>query len=157
MRNLRELGHEANANFVHLITHTFIVIFGCVLFTTLVPARFSGDWYDPAEWAPCLILGFFLNRHWRHPSACFIWACGLLWFAYVSHFPSPSISDWFTCMAQKGDKLYFPIRAGAFSVQKNSCYMVGTIPVLNSVSYSIGAALGILIKTKPELRFTPSS
>jgi hypothetical protein len=117
-----------------------------LLFTGLLFARFNGTWFNPADWAPSLFAGFFLNRHWRHRSACFVWICGLSWFAFLSRFPHPSLSGWIACMEQYGGKLYFPTQKGALNLAINSCFITGTIPTLNSITYSIGAATGLLIR-----------
>jgi hypothetical protein len=146
MKDFHEFSRQADASLAHLITHSCIVALASILFTAFLFARFNGTWFNPVDWAPCLLVGFLLNGHWRHRSACFVWICGLVWFAFVSRFVPMSLSSWLACMTQYGAKLYFPTQAGALNISKNSCFILGTNPTLNSISYSVGAAFGLLIR-----------
>jgi hypothetical protein len=101
-------------------------------------------WYLPIVWWPGLVLGFFVNRRTLHRTACFVWFPGLLWLGY-------GIVGAATSWRPDGMSWMTRVKIDLFSVKPGECGMteclgllVYTWPAVNSVAYSIGAALGLL-------------
>ena len=110
-------------------------------------------WYGPLIWWPGLVLGFFVNRRTLQRAACFVWVPGLLWLAagILSRATAwrPEGMSWMTQVRID----LFPLKQGECGTTECLYSLFHTWPALNSVAYSIGAALALLTnrdKTKIE-------
>lgn len=97
-------------------------------------------WYGPVAWSPGLFLGFFMNRHFRHRTAYLIWTCGLLWITYGLLTAGSWRHDWSSRMVEARIDL-FPLRQGECGTTECLGVLLFTWPFVNSITYSIGAAL----------------
>ena len=109
--------------------------------------RLGSQWYGPDVWLPGLAIGFFVNRRRLHRAACFVWVLGLLWVAFLS---LGTATGWRpTGMSAMTDikVQLFPTTYRDFDACADSeCLglVVGTWPLLNTITYSIGAWLGLM-------------
>jgi hypothetical protein len=114
------------------------------------PLRVFGTWYGPLVWWPGLLLGFFVNRRALHRAACFVWLPGLIWLAFgiASAATSwrPAGMSW---MTHVGVEL-FPLQPGECGTTECLRVLFCTWPAVNSVAYSIGAALAFLFQRNDE-------
>ncbi len=121
------------------------------------PIRSLDAWYGPFVWWPGLVLGFFVNRRTLQRAACFVWFPGVLWLA-------AGVLSRATAWRPEGMSWMTQVRIDLFPLKQGECGMTEclyslfhTWPALNSVTYSIGAALALLInrdKIKSEESFT---
>jgi hypothetical protein len=156
-------GGELTNVLKRLVEHTAIAMAGGVICSMLVGLSFDGilcalglegtvrslasAWYGPAVWWPGLVLGFFVNRRMLHRTACFVWLPGLLWLAW-------GILSVATSWGPVGMSSMTHVRVELFPMSHrdydacavSECLgpLVWTWPAVNAVTYSIGAALGIL-------------
>lgn len=114
-------------------------------------------WYRPLVWWPGLVLGFFVNRRTLHRAACFVWFPGLLWLAH-------GILNTATGWHPDGMSWMTKVRIDLFPLKQGECGMtecVGEVfytwPALNSVAYSIGAALALLFNRSKSDSEEPST
>ena len=139
------------------------IILGIILRVVgLGPIRAADAWYGPFVWWPGLLLGFLVNRRTHQRAACFVWLPGMLLLAY-------GILECGNCLATGGDVWMTRVRIELFPLQQDHCgECLGqpfyTWPALNSITYSIGAALALLSKRgainseePPSEYITPSS
>ena len=107
-------------------------------------------WYAPLVWWPGLLLGFFVNRRTLHGSACFVWLAGLVWLAVgmliVATSWRPAGVPWTTYVS---DQL-FPLQRDACGTIECLRVMFCTWPAVNSVAYSVGAAIALLFPRETE-------
>lgn len=102
------------------------------------------DWpYSPLLWGIALLIGVVANNVIRHSSGYWVWVIGALWLAYSIYDTlrgydprwclgcSPSFYAWHSFFAY-GD-----------AYQEGLGMLFGTTPMLNSIAYSIGAAVGM--------------
>jgi hypothetical protein len=109
--------------------------------------RLGSQWYGPDVWLPGLGLGFAINRRRLHRAACFVWVPALTWMAILA---LGSATEWRPAgmSAMRDIKVQlFPTTYSDFDACATSeCLGIVfvTWPVLNAVTYSIGAWLGLL-------------
>lgn len=145
MSRLSLFARSASFGTGHFVLHTFVGVIG-YLFTVLLMEGLSGDlWYSPAIWLPCLLIGFFMNRKLHHRAAVLVWLGGLLWFMFTTGYISHTGFHWVSWTKYR-EQIQFPLRNSDCAGNECLNYVFGTLPLLNSVSYSIGAALGLLRK-----------
>jgi hypothetical protein len=104
-------------------------------------------WYMPLIWWPGLVFGFFLPREKGHLAACFVWIPGLLWLANALPFDGTT--------GRALNELLRPRHADCGSTECLGALIIA-YPFLNSITYSIGAAVGLLTgpDRTPEEPFT---
>jgi hypothetical protein len=100
-------------------------------------------WYGPFVWGPGLLLGFFLNRHFRHRAACFSFILGVAWIAFGVLKAGSWRHGWSSRMAEARIDL-FPLKQAECGTTECLGVLICTWPFINSVAYSIGALLGLL-------------
>jgi hypothetical protein len=124
--------------------HGMIAVGVVLRFVGLGPPPSFNGWYGPLVWWPGLLLGFFVNRRALHRAACFVWLLGLIWLAFgiASAATSwrPAGMSW---MTHVGVEL-FPLQPGECGTAECLRVLFCTWPAVNSVAYSIGAALALL-------------
>jgi hypothetical protein len=114
--------------------------------------RLASAWYGPAIWWPG-ILGFFVNRRLLHRAACFAWLPGLVWLA-LGILSLSMATSWgpvaMSSMTHLRVELFPVTRSDYDACAVNECFgpLLWTWPSLSAVTYSIGAALGLL--SQPE-------
>jgi hypothetical protein len=109
------------------------------------PFRAVDVWYTPFVWWPGLVLGFLVNRRRLHRAACLVWFPGLLWLAYgilsTATAWRPEGMSWMTKVRID----LFPLKGGECGTTECMGEAFYTWPALNSVAYSISAAVALLI------------
>ena len=148
-----------------LVEHTAIAIAGGVICSMLAGLAFDGvlcalgsegtirrlasAWYGPAIWWPGT-LGFFVNRRMLHRAACFVWLPGLVWLALGIQSILSMATSWgpveMSSMTHLRVELFPMTRSDYDGCALNQCLgpLLWTWPALSAVTYSIGAALGLL-------------
>jgi len=136
----------------HFALHLLLGIPGSILICLCLSGA-SGwvQWFNPVYWIGGLFLGFVVDLRFRHRSACFVWLLGLMWLASATKFFELPYPDWIIRMAHSQREL-FPLRGE--DCNRGGCLGFGliTLPVLNSASYSVGAALALLLAKANEDR-----
>ena len=147
-RSLARLaGHSAIAMLASVVCVILSTIILGVVLRIFGLRSIGGDdsWYGPFVFWPGLLLGFFVNRRTLHRAACFVWLPGLIWLVVGmlerASYAQDSLSWW------------TQVRIELFPVGRSDCgsteclgVAVYTWPAVNSVAYSIGAALVLLFK-----------
>jgi hypothetical protein len=102
--------------------------------------------YSPLLWGSAFLMGLFLNRAMRNPSAKWVWLVGV---------------SWLTMLAASNIRAYNPewchgcsflqfIWYSCFSYWNcsNECLgqLLATTPMLNSIAYSAGAAVALRLR-----------
>jgi len=101
--------------------------------------RFNFDaWYLPIVWGPGFLLGFLVNRRTLHRAACFVWLPGQVWLATGI---LGKISHGYNWTQVRID--LFPLKASECGATECLDVLFGTWPALNSITYSIGAAIAL--------------
>ena len=145
-----------------LVEHTAIAMAGGVICSMLAGLAFDGvlcalgsegtirrlasAWYGPAIWWPGT-LGFFVNRRMLHRAACFVWLPGLVWLALgILSMATSWGSVEMSSMTHLRVELFPMTRSDYDGCALNQCLgpLLWTWPALSAVTYSIGAALGLL-------------
>ena len=148
-----------------LVEHTAIAMAGGLICSVLAGLAFDGvlcalgsegtvrrlasAWYGPAIWWPG-ILGFFVNRRMLHRAACFAWLPGLVWLAWGILSILSTATSWGPVEMSPMTHLrveLFPLTPSDYEAcAVNQCLgpLLWTWPALSAVTYSIGAALGLL-------------
>jgi hypothetical protein len=108
------------------------------------PIRALDAWYGPFVWWPGLVLGFFVNRRTLQRAACFVWLPGLVWLVYgilsTAAGWHPDGMSWMTRVRTE----LFPLTHDQCGMTECLGVLFYTWPALNSVAYSISAALALL-------------
>jgi hypothetical protein len=137
-----------------LAKHTLLAMVGGVtgwivlvaIFEPIFPGRLGDQWYGPCAWLSGLALGFFVNRHLLHRAACFAWIPGLLFLGWVC-LGEASVTHAAGVSAMESIRIgLFPTTYSDFSACGTSeclAIVVITIPVLNTITYSVGAWLAL--------------
>jgi hypothetical protein len=109
--------------------------------------RLGSQWYGPDVLFTGLALGFFVNRRLLDRAACLVWVPGLFWLAW-------SILGYATDWRPSGMSAVTHIRVqliptsygdfGACAMSECLGIMFVTWPVLNTITYSMGAWLGLM-------------
>jgi hypothetical protein len=161
-RDTSNAGGELTNILKRLVEHTAIAIAGGVICSMLAGLAFDGvlcalgsegtirrlasAWYGPAIWWPGT-LGFFVNRRMLHRAACFVWLPGLVWLALgILSMATSSGPVEMSSMAHLRVELFPMTRSDYDACALNQCLgpLLWTWPALSAVTYSIGAALGLL-------------
>jgi hypothetical protein len=130
------------------------LLFGMLLISVLerlnlheLVRRSHCEWNCALIWLPGFVLGFLINRRMRHRAACFVLIPGLIWlFLGVLE----TIASWKqggkTAMAQVQSDLFPTTQSDYASCGSTECLgqLVYTWPALNALTYSLGAAAGLL-------------
>jgi hypothetical protein len=141
--------------FVHNITA--IVGCGyCAAFTGAVIIRATGFdpassntnllmWYSPAVWWAGLFLGFVLNWRKRDYAACMTWLSGILLLSLLA-----SDLFWVTRSWDQTRADIFPLWRGEHSPddELGIIQLFFVWPAINSIAYSLGASIPLLLGTK---------
>jgi hypothetical protein len=101
-------------------------------------------WYMPFLWWPGFVYGFLTSRRVNQLAACFVWVLGLLFLGW-------GILNG-TSNLQAGTSWLTHTRITLFPHKQAECgdgseclgVLFYTMPFLNTITYSIGAALGLL-------------
>jgi hypothetical protein len=149
------------------VMHTFLAMVGSIvsgfliflIFKPLVGYSNSPLFdvpYSPLDWGSGLFLGFLVNNFSRNGYARWVWLIALLWLSF-------SLAD---------EKLYYDPRwtygmslpeviwYSYFSISNEKCTqeclgkLFATAPMVTSIAYSIGAALGLRFKALIQLNRT---
>jgi len=123
-----------------LILITIVMrIFGIALI------RSAYEWYSPWVWWPGIVLGFVVNRRTLQRAACLVWLPGLLWLAIgILHIATGWHPVGVSRMTEVRISL-FPLEQGECRWTECVYVLFTTYPALNSITYSIGAAIALLI------------
>lgn len=145
---LRLTGHTAMAMLVSVVLVVVVDLAARVLLTLIGLGEILRGlnieaWYGPFVWGPGLLLGFFLNRHFRQRAACFSWIPGLAWIAFGILTAGSWRQDWSSRMAEARIDL-FPLKQAECGTTECLGVLICTWPFINSVAYSIGAVLGLV-------------
>jgi hypothetical protein len=165
-RDTSNAGGELTNVLKRLVEHTAIAMAGGVICSMLTGLAFDGvlcalgsegtvrrlasAWYGPAIWWPGSILGFFVNRRMLHRAACFAWLPGLVWLALGILSLLSMATPWgpveVSSMTHLRVELFPMTRSDYDACAVNQCLgpLLWTWPALSAVTYSIGAALGLL-------------
>jgi hypothetical protein len=101
-------------------------------------------WYWPFIWGPALVLGLLVNRRTLQRAACFVWFPGLLWLASgILRIATGWHPDGVSPMTEVRIEL-FPRKQGECGMTECLGVLFYVWPAINSVAYSIGAAIALL-------------
>lgn len=123
-------------------------VFGMVL-ADLVAGVARNPWFDvpysPFLWGSALLLGFVLTRLLKDESSRWVWMVGIFWFVVVAEserrFYSPGSCDGCT----PSQYLWYSYFSYHNRIDEGLGELVATTPMLNSLSYSIGAVVAIAV------------
>jgi hypothetical protein len=93
------------------------------------------------------VLGFFLNRSRQHRAACLVWIPGLAWIIFGMLSAGSWQLDWPSMLAQARIDL-FPLKQGECGMTECLGVLLCTFPFMNSLAYSIGAAIALFNGTE---------
>ena len=160
---LPNAGGQLTTGLKRLVEHTVIAMAGGVICSMLAGLaldgalcalglegtvrRLASAWYGPAVWWPGTVLGFFMNRRMLHRAACFVWLSGLVWLAWGILSVATSWGPVeMSSMTHVKVELFPMTRSDYNACAVSECFgpLLWTWPALSSVTYSIGAALGLL-------------
>ena len=111
--------------------------------------RPRGDvWYGIHFWLPGLVLGFLISRIWTGRSACMVWMPGLLWLAVGLWDMGPRSFSTSNSAMTRATSALFPMGNNECGSTECLGFAIFTIPALNSLTYSAGAALGVLARRR---------
>jgi hypothetical protein len=129
------------------ILHTLIATVGSMILEIVIRIPFGGPvWSSPSGWWPGLILGITIGLVARDTSACWVWISGLVWIAYGTQVASllfgASLDSWVTHTKHS----FFPTTLRECSSGECLGVFFFTMRALNTIVYSVGALLGILLR-----------
>jgi len=113
--------------------------------------------YSPLFWGPLLVIGFLVNNIMRHNSGQWVWVIGVLWLASSIASTLRGYDPRWCLGCSASQYVWHSYFTYGDSYEEGLGLVFGTTPMLNSVAYSIGAALGMRSRWPLSVRIARSS
>jgi hypothetical protein len=126
-------------------------IAGFVVTEILHPSGIANFWFDtpygPSFWGTALVFGFCLNLAMDDRSAKWAWAVGLLWLALWCGVTVAEYGPQWTHGRSLGQELWSEYFSYWHCSEECLTQMFVTTPTINSMAYSVGAAIALPLRT----------
>lgn len=140
--------------------HTFLgmvgsMVFGFLIYATFAPAGGYSNSplfdvpYSPMLWGSGLLLGFVVNNFCRNAYARWVWLIGLAWLGFCLLDEKTLYDPRWTYGMSLPQVIWYSFFSASNGKCTEECLgkLLATTPMVTSAAYSIGAAVGLRLKT----------